>query len=73
MAAGVWGWWAGPSISHAFQALPRRWVVEMTLAWLGQHRRLNKDYEALPETTQAWVYADITGLILRRLARTPAS
>ena len=58
-----------PGNSHRFQVLPRRWVVERTFAWLGRHRRLSKDYEALPETTEAWVYTAMTGLMLRRLAR----
>ena len=60
-----------PARQHTFQVLLRRWVVERTLAWLGRYRRLSKDYEALPATTEAWVYAAMTGLILRRLARTP--
>ena len=58
-----------PGHSHSFEVLPRRWVAECTFAWLGRHRRLSKDYEALPETTEAWVYTAMTGLMLRRLAR----
>ena len=38
-----------PRGSHQFAVLPRRWVVERTLAWTGRCRRLSKDYEALPE------------------------
>ena len=52
-----------------FTVVPRRWVVERTFAWLGRHRRLAKDYERLPETTEALVYAAMTRLLLRRLAR----
>ena len=61
-----------PGNSHRFEVLPRRWVVERTFAWLGRHRRLSKDYAALPETTEACVYTAMTGLMLRRLARPPA-
>ena len=60
-----------PGNSHSFEVLPRRWVVERTFAWLGRRRRLSKDYEALPETTEAWVYTAMTGLMLRRLVRAP--
>ncbi len=56
-----------PSYRNTFEVLPRRWVVERTFAWLGRYRRLSKDYEELPETTEAWVYAAMTGLMLRRL------
>ncbi len=61
-----------PGNRHRFEVLPRRWVVERTFAWLGRRRRLSKDYEALPETTEAWVYTAMTGLMLRRLARPPS-
>ena len=50
-----------------FQVLPRRWVVERTLAWLSHNRRLSRDYEALPETSQALVYAAMIPLMLKRL------
>ena len=56
------------SYRNTFEVLPRRWVVERTFAWLGRYRNLSKDYEELPETTEAWVYAAMTGLMLRRLA-----
>ena len=59
-----------PSDSHRFEVLPRRWVVERTLAWLGRSRRLSKDYEALPETTEAWVHIAMIHLMLRRLKPT---
>jgi putative transposase len=51
--------------------LPRRWVVERTFAWLGTNRRLSKDYELLPATEEAWIYAASGRLLLRRLARRP--
>jgi len=43
-------------LQKTFNVLPRRWVVERTFAWLGKNRRLSKDYEALPETTELLVY-----------------
>ncbi len=52
-----------------FVVLPRRWVVERTFAWLGKYRRLSKDYEALPETSEAMIYTAMTHLMLRRLAK----
>jgi transposase len=49
--------------------LPRRWVVERTFSWLSQNRRLSKDYERLPETGEALIYAAMSRLMVRRLAR----
>lgn len=43
-------------------------MVERTLAWLGRCRRWSKDYEALPEVTESWVYIAMTHLMLRRFA-----
>jgi putative transposase len=51
-----------------FVVLPRRWVVERTFAWLSQSRRLSKDYEILPESSEAWIYLAMTRLMIRRLA-----
>ena len=52
---------------HHFQVLPRRWVVERTFGWLGRCRRLSKDYEASPASSEAWVYIAMLHLMLRRL------
>ena len=52
-----------------FQLLPRRWVVERSLAWLGRSRRLAKDFEATVESSTAWVYLANLRLLTRRLAR----
>ena len=57
---------------HAFRALPRRWVVERTFAWLGQSRRLSKDYERLPAIGEATIYGAMSRLMLRRLTRVAA-
>ena len=51
-----------------FYVLPRRWVVERTLAWLSRNRRLSKDYERLPETSEAYCYLAMSHLMLKRLA-----
>ncbi len=51
-----------------FVVQPRRWVVERSLGWLGRWRRLAKDYEALPEVSEAMVTLAMIRLMLHRLA-----
>jgi putative transposase len=55
---------------RGFVALPRRWVVERTFSWLGQNRRMSKDYERLCATAEAFIYVAMARLMVRRLART---
>ncbi len=53
---------------RGFVVLPRRWVVERTFAWLNRQRRLSKDYERLPQTSEAFVYVAMIRLMVRNLA-----
>lgn len=55
--------------AKGFVLLPRRWVVERTFAWLGNYRRLSKDYEFLPATSEAMIYLAMSHVMVRRLAR----
>ena len=54
---------------RGYVALPRRWVVERTFSWLGQNRRMSKDYERLCASAEAFVYAEMIRLMVRRLSR----
>ncbi len=65
-----WRYGLGERPARAFRVLPRRWVVERTCAWLGQSRRLSRDYERLPATSEAVIYGAMSRLMLRRLTRT---
>ena len=56
-------------VAKGFRVLPRRWVVERTLAWLGRCRRLSKDFEATISSATAWVLMAHIRLLTRRLAR----
>jgi putative transposase len=55
-----------PAGSHTFTALPRRWVVERSLAWLGRDRRLSKDYERYPATTEGIIWLSEMSRLLKR-------
>jgi putative transposase len=54
---------------QGFKVLPHRWVVERTFGWLGRYRRLSKDYEGLPESSESMIYAAMTHLMIKRLRR----
>jgi transposase len=54
---------------RGFKVLPRRWVVERTFSWLSQNRSMSKDYERLCATGEAFVYAAMTRLMVKRLSR----
>jgi putative transposase len=60
--------WAAILPPPGFHVLPRRGGVERTFAWLGQNRRLSKDYERLCATSEAFIYAAMVRLMTRRLA-----
>lgn len=56
--------------AKGFELLPRRWVVERTIAWLNRNRRLAKDFEATVESAVAWIFVASVKLLSRRVART---
>lgn len=56
-------------VAKGFVVLPRRWVVERTLAWLGRCRRLAKDWECLNEKARAFLLMASIRLMVRRLCR----
>jgi len=51
-----------------FAVLPRRWVVERTFGWLTKFRRLCKDYEETPQSSEAWIRLAMIHIMARRLA-----
>jgi len=58
-----------PEGAKGFLLLPKRWIVERTFAWLGRYRRLSKDYEYLPRTSETMIHVAMIHLMVRRLAR----
>ena len=60
-----------PRLGHGFRVLAKRWIVERTFSWFTHYRRLAKDYEVKTEHSEAFIYADATRLMLRRLAPAP--
>ena len=59
-----------PDDLHTFQVLPRRWVVERTLAWITSYRRCARDYECLTSHHEAVILWAMITIMSRRLART---
>jgi transposase len=62
-----------PDDLHTFKVLPRRWVVERTLAWITRHRRTVRDYERLPAHHETYIYWAMIIVMTRRLARQAAA
>lgn len=55
------------TLPKGFQVLPKRWVVERTLAWLGWNRRLSKDYELNPRSAETFLFLAAAMVLLRRI------
>lgn len=70
--ANVTGWTLSivrRTATEGFQVLPKRWIVERTFAWLSHCRRHSRDYEELPESSEAMIYISMIRLMTRRAAR----
>jgi putative transposase len=52
---------------HRFVILPKRWIVERTFAWMSKYRRLSKDYETLPVSSEMMIYLAMINLMIHRL------
>jgi putative transposase len=55
-----------PEGAKGFVLLPKRWVVERKLAWLGRYRQLSKEYDYEPKVSESWVQVSALHLLLRR-------
>lgn len=55
--------------AEGFKVIPKRWVVERTIAWLNRNRRLAKDFEATIESAKAWLQLACIKLLMRRLTQ----
>ena len=53
--------------AKGFVVVCKRWIVESTLSWLGKFRRLSKDYEFSPQSSESMVYLAMINVMLRRL------
>jgi putative transposase len=51
-----------------FAVLPKRWIVERSIAWITRWRRLARDHEGLPETSEAFIKISASRRMLSRLA-----
>jgi putative transposase len=51
-----------------FKVIPKRWIVERTFGWFNNFRRMSKDYEHNPKTSEHIVYINMIAVMLKRLA-----
>ena len=54
-------------LGDGFNILPKRWIVERTFAWLNCYRRLAKDYEHNPKSSEANIKIAMIHLMLKRI------
>ncbi len=52
-----------------FEVVPKRWIVERTLAWVSHFRRLARDFERYARTVLAFIRLAMIRIMLRRLTR----
>ena len=52
-----------------FEVQPKRWIVERTFGWLNYRRRLSKDYEYLPRSSESMIYVTSIRIMLRRIVK----
>jgi transposase len=53
---------------HTFKVLPKRWIVERNFAWMGWSRRLSKDYELCPTSSETMIWISFAHTLLKRFA-----
>jgi len=58
-----------PKGQKGFVLLAHRWIAECTFVWLGCHRRLSKDSERFPKSSEAFIYIAMTRIMIRKLAQ----
>jgi len=67
----TWGWQVEivkrAEGTQGFVVQPRRWVIERAFGWFGRYRGLSKDYEQLPNSSEAMVLIAMIQLMLKRL------
>ena len=60
-------WIMKRSDTNTFDVQPKRWIVERTLAWISNYRRLSKDYEVDPKTSELNICLAMTRVMLRKI------
>lgn len=53
-----------------FVGLPKRWIVERSVAWLGYRRRLTRNVQATVSSSHAWLMTGHIRTVLRRITQT---